>query len=830
MHSIVCYRKTVAPIRPTHGIHQAARRTLCLLILTALMLGSLTSSLAAEFAPAKPANATKRPVEFNRDIRPILSNKCMACHGPDEKQRKADLRLDDETSAKASVIVAGDLKKSELILRITSTDADTQMPPPGSGKALTEAEITLLKQWIQSGADYQPHWAYVAPKRFPLPRVKDTTWSPHWIDRFILAQLETHGERPARDADRLTLLRRIYFDLIGLPPTPAEVDRFLEDPSQEALSRVVDRLLASERFGERMAMYWLDLVRYADTVGYHGDQDHAISPYRDYVIDAFNRNLPFDRFTREQLAGDLLPNATIDQKIATGYNRLLQTSHEGGVQPKEYLAIYAADRVRNFSNVWLGATMGCCQCHDHKYDPYTIKDFYSLVSFFGDIDESQHFKLGSNALPTRRPPEITVLSRQQRELEAKLLVQIAEVTKALKSSDRPKVNEDKKENSTRLKELQDQLAALRKQARRSMVTVSIKPREIRLLPRGNWLDDSGPIMVPAIPEFLGTIHPDQERATRLDLANWLVDSQNGVGGQTARVMANRLWYLFMGEGISRSLADFGGQGEPPTHPELLDALALELVDHDWKLKHLIREIVLSRTYRQSSRASAKQLAKDPDNRMFARQSRFRLPAEMIRDNALAVSGLLVHELGGSSIRPYQPAGYYRHLNFPKRIYKSSTDQNQWRRGVYVHWQRQFLHPMLRAFDAPSREECIVQRTRSNTPLAALTLLNDPTFIEAARSLAVRVITDGGNSDPSRLRHAFRLTLSREATPFESDTLLKLLNQSRKRYRDDKQTVDQATQVGLARLKPGQDVEATEVAAWTVISRVLLNLSEIMTRN
>jgi hypothetical protein len=363
-----------------------------------------------------------------------------------------------------------------------------------------------------------------------------------------------------------------------------------------------------------------------------------------------------------------------------------------------------------------------------------------------------------------------------------------------------------------------------------MITVSIKPREIRLLPRGNWLDDSGPIMVPAIPEFLGTIHPDQKRATRLDLANWLVDSQNGVGGQTARVMANRLWYLFMGEGISRSLDDFGGQGEPPTHPELLDALALELLDHDWNVKHLIREIVLSRTYRQSSRASAKQLAKDPGNRMFARQSRFRLPAEMIRDNALAVSGLLVHELGGISIRPYQPAGYYRHLNFPKRTYKSDTNQNQWRRGVYVHWQRQFLHPMLRAFDAPSREECTAQRTRSNTPLAAMTLLNDPTFIEAAQGLALRVITDGGNSDPTRLRHAFRLTLSREPTAFESERLLKLLDQSRQRYGDAKQAADQATQAALARLKPGQEIETTELAAWTVISRVLLNLSETITRN
>ncbi len=816
--------------QPLYAIHRTTRRSTCLVILTSLIVVMLARPLAAQVLAPKTAKPANRSIEFNRDIRPILSNKCIVCHGPDEKHRKAELRLDDETSAKASVIVAGDLQKSKLITRITSTDADTQMPPPDSGKTLTKAEITLLKQWIQSGADYQPHWAYVAPKRSPVPRVKETTWSAHWIDRFILAHLETHGERPAPDADRLTLLRRVYFDLVGLPPTPADVDKFLKDPDQQALARVVDRLLASERFGERMAMYWLDLVRYADTVGYHGDQDHAISPYRDYVIDAFNRNLPFDRFTREQLAGDLLPNATVDQKVATGYNRLLQTSHEGGVQSKEYLAIYAADRVRNFSNVWLGGTMGCCQCHDHKYDPYTIKDFYSLVSFFGDIDEAQHFKLGSNALPTRRPPEITVLSRQQRELEAKLLVQIAELTKVLKNSNLPEAGEEKKKQSAQLNELQTQLATLRKKARPSMITVSIKPREIRLLPRGNWLDDSGPIMVPAIPEFLGTITPEKGTATRLDLANWLVDSQNGIGGLTARVMANRLWYLFMGEGISRSLDDFGGQGEPPTHPELLDALALELLNHDWNLKYLIREIVLSRTYRQSSRASAQQLAKDPDNRLFARQSRFRLPAEMIRDNALAVSGLLVHELGGISIRPYQPAGYYRHLNFPKRTYKSNTDQNQWRRGVYVHWQRQFLHPMLRAFDAPSREECTAQRTRSNTPLAAMALLNDPTFFEAAQGLALRVLANGGNSDASRLRYAFRLTLSREATSFESEKLLTLLSQSRQRYGAAKQAADQATQAALARLKPEQKIGTSELAAWTTISRVLLNLSETITRN
>jgi hypothetical protein len=767
---------------------------------------------------AAPKAVTSRPViEFTRDIRPILSNKCIACHGPDQKQRKAKLRLDNEDSAKESVIVPGDVNASELIARITSTDKELQMPPPGSGKTLSDKEISLLKQWIKSGAQYEPHWAYVAPKRSSPARIKNTGWSMHWIDRFVLARMEAAGEQPAADADRITLLRRVYFDLIGLPPTPGEVEKFLRDKSKEALATVVDRLLSSERFGERMAMYWLDLIRFADTVGYHGDQDHAISPYRDYVIDAFNRNLAFDQFTREQLAGDLLPNATVNQKIATGYNRLLQTSHEGGVQTKEYLAIYAADRVRNFSNVWLGATMGCCQCHDHKYDPYTIKDFYSLVAFFADVDEAQHFKLGSNALPTRRPPEITVLSRQQREAEAKLLAQIESF------------GDDPGESSHR-KQLGSELATLRKLARPSMITVSIKPREIRLLPRGNWLDDSGPIMSPAVPEFLGQIHTGDQRATRLDLANWLVDPKKGAGGLTARVMANRIWYLLMGAGISRSLDDFGGQGEPPTHPELLDALTLELLDHGWDLKHLVREIVLTRTYRQSSRTTAEQLTRDPGNRLFARQARFRLPAEMVRDNALAVSGLLVNQLGGISIRPYQPTGYYRHLNFPKRTYKSDTNRNQWRRGVYIHWQRQFLHPMLRAFDAPSREECTAQRAHSNTPLAAMALLNDPTFIEAARSLALRVIQEGGDTDSARLVHAFRLTLSRSPTQFESSTLQRLLDQSRRRYEESPQEADRVTKVGLAQQKVASHLKTTEIAAWTTISRVLLNLSETITRN
>ena len=454
----------------------------------------------------------------------------------------------------------------------------------------------------------------------------------NWIHRFILARLKSENLKPSPEADPVTLVRRLHFDLTGLPPEPEAVSKFEKAPDKEkAWSALVDQLLASQHFGERMAIYWLDLVRYADTVGYHGDQTHHISPYRDYVIDAFNRNLPFDQFTREQLAGDLLPKPTTEQIIATGYNRLLQTSHEGGVQEREYLAIYAADRMRNLSGVWMGGTLGCAQCHDHKYDPYTMKDFYSMVSFFADVDENAHLNPGKrkglnfNALPSPRPPEIELPTDEQRTQLAKLG---ADLAKAKTSK-----------NKEAEKKITAEIATLKKGIRRSMITVSIEPREIRVLPRGNWLDDSGEVVQPAIPEFLGKLETKNgKRLTRLDLANWLMDTEKGYGALASRVFVNRIWYLLMGVGLSNSLDDFGGQGEPPVHPELLDNLAVDFIENGWDVKKLIRTIVITKTYRQSSIASPESQERDPDNRLYARQSRFRLPAEMIRDNALAVSG------------------------------------------------------------------------------------------------------------------------------------------------------------------------------------------------
>ena len=790
-------------MKPTHQFRGCAAAPIA--VLGALIIAATSSvSTAAE------------PVDFNRDVRPILSDKCFACHGPDANHREADLRLDvGESAIETGAVVPGKPNESLLVERITATDESVRMPPADSGKELTPAEIDVLTRWITEGAEYAQHWAYVAPSWAEPPATRHPT--ANWIDAFVLSRLEREGIDPAPAADPRTLARRLHFDLIGLPPDPDAVDAFVANHDDDACTQMVDRLLASEHFGERLAMYWLDLVRYADTVGYHGDQEHNASPYRDYVIDAFNRNLPFDQFTREQLGGDLLPSPTTDQLIATCYNRLLQTSHEGGVQPDEYIAIYAADRVRNISAAWMGATVGCAQCHDHKFDPYTTQDLYSLAAFFADVDDERHLRgEGDNSLPTKRSPEIPVFTRPERDR----LAAIDERIEAIRET----ASEDQ---DAELEQLTAEKEAIEAAQRKVMVTQALEtPRTQRVLPRGNWLDQSGPVVQPAIPEFLGALNTGG-RATRLDLANWLVDPEQGAGGLTARVFVNRLWSLFFGAGLSRSLEDSGAQGDPPTHPQLLDNLAVEFIDSGWDIKHVVRLIVTSRTYRQSSVVTPELRALDPENKLLARQGRWRLPAESIRDTALAVSGLLIDEVGGPSARPYQPAGYYRYLNFPKREYEADTDPNQWRRGVYVHWQRQFLHPMLKAFDAPSREECTAQRARSNTPLAALVLLNDPTFVECARVLAERTLEKAGATDGERVEFAFREVTSRVPDRSEQDSLLSLLQSSRSEFDANPFEADALLAVGQAPLPA--ETDKLELAAWTSVCRGLLNLSETYSR-
>ena len=980
-------------------------------------------------------------VDFNRDVRPILVDKCFACHGPDAKTVAGDLRVDLRSEALDSgAIVPGAPGSSELIDRIESDDEDVVMPPPGSHKELLAKEKKILRQWIEAGAPYSVHWSYT-PVRSPAPPRFDSHAESHWarkwprneIDHFVGKKILDAGYAPAQPADRVTLIRRLSLDLNGLPPTLDEVEKFLADDSETAYEQLVDRLLASPRFGERMAIYWLDLVRYADTVGYHGDQDISQSPYRDYVIRSFNENKPYDQFVREQLAGDLLPDADIQQLVASGYNRLNQTTEEGGSQAKEYLAIYFADRVRNSSQVFLGATMGCAQCHDHKFDPYTMKDFYSFGAFFADIQEVGVYGARS------RPPMIPVptaeqkrwlaeseqalakqrkeiekvtqqLLLQQREWESDALadpnnsprevvhqwlndekpssgqtagawdfvttevgpVQVGQKSRKQESKGLvqhyvdnfktkikidtetvfyawiypdPKnppsalmlqlndgdwnqrgvwgtdqieygrraknwagymrkgkmptpgqwtrlelsardvglkaggyvdgmaftqfggrafwdaagwidqeglpraigeamaISPDKRtpeqvklirdfylakspeavDARKKLKLLESERSRLENSVTKTVVSKSVQPRTIRILDRGNWMDDSGEVVEPAIPEFLGKLESDS-RLTRLDLANWITQPDNVM---TSRVMVNRLWYLLFGRGICASVDDFGGQGSFPANAELLDFLAHDFAHSGWNIKRTLKLIVMSAAYQQSSLGSPELLRQDPENELFARQNRFRIDAEMVRDSVLYVSGLLVEKVGGRSVKPYQPAGYYAELNFPTRKYRADSGDSQYRRGVYTHWQRTFLHPMLKAFDAPSREESACTRARSNTPLQALTLLNDPTFVEAARVYAARIVKREAQNRGERIRWAFRNAVSREPNQEMVEILEEVYLQHRKQFTKDLAAARQLISVGQSPVDA--EVDPAELAAWTSVARVLLNLHELTTR-
>ncbi len=669
------------------------------------------------------------------------------------------------------------------------------------------------------------------------------------------------GLKPSPSADRRTLLRRLSFDLTGLPPTPAEVDAFLADQSPDAYERVVDRLLASPHHGERLAMYWLDLVRYADTTGIHGDNHRDIAPYRDYVIRAFNDNKRFDQFTLEQLAGDLLPNPTVPQKIASGFNHLLMTTREGGAQPKEYLAKYFADRVRNTAVIFMGLTMGCAECHNHKFDPVSMKDFYSFGAFFADLKETavgpqEQVKLATPAQEARLKkldaaivPLQKLLTGPSQELDAQQRQWEQGLTPAAKKALPKNIAavlsiEPGKRNARQrqdvmnhfratLPELQKRRAELTKQQGeknalmrdipQTIVSMSVKPRTIRVLPRGNWLDDSGEVVGPAVPAVFGSLRT-KERPTRLDLARWLVAPENPL---TARVFVNRLWMLTFGQGLVKTLDDFGSQGAWPTHPELLDWLAVEFRASGWDVRRTLKLIVMSKTYQQSSQVSPALRQRDPYNQLLARQARFRLDAEMVRDNALTVSGLLVPKIGGRSVRPYQPPGYWKHLNFPTREYQNDKGEDLYRRGLYSYWCRTFLHPSLLAFDAPTREECTVERPRSNTPQQALVLLNDPIYVEAARVFAERVLRDGGKTTDGRIHHAFRLALGRPAAEAEVRLLRALVEQHLQRYQKNPKAAAELLRVGDRPAAP--DLSAAELAAWTSVTRVVLNLHETITR-
>jgi hypothetical protein len=785
---VTLLREKIVMMRATH-------MPLCLLALL---------TLAA--APAAGQSPAANRVEFNRDIRPILAANCFTCHGPDDKLRKADLRLDREADAFAAreggprAIVPGKAGESEVLRRLLSTKASERMPPPKSNKTVTSSQIEMVRRWIEQGAKYQGHWSLIPAQRTEAPAVKDGTWPRNTIDRFVLARLEKEGLRPSPTADRRTLIRRLSLDLLGLPPTPAEVDRFVNDAASDAYEKLVERLLTSPHHGERLAVYWLDVVRYADTAGYHSDNHRDVWLYRDYVIAAFNKNIAFDRFVTEQLAGDLMPGATPEQRIASGFNRLLQTTEEGGAQAKEYTAKYAADRVRNTGTIFLATTLGCCECHNHKFDPFTMKDFYRFAAFFADVQERA----------VGRQDQTSILTPAQETQIKQLDAQIAALQKQKATSE--------------LAKLKKQREALLKSMPTTLVSNPGPPRMVRMLPRGNWLDDSGEVVQPGTPINLAALSVKDRRATRLDLAHWMTSADNPL---VARVFVNRLWMLFFGQGLVKTPDDFGTLGAWPSHPELLDWLAVEFRDSGWNIRHVIKLMVTSSTYRQTSKVSPELKHIDPFNVLLARQGRFRLDAEMVRDNALFISGLLNPQIGGPSVKPYQPSGYWRYLNFPTRDWAADKGPNQYRRGMYTYWQRTFLHPSLLAFDASTREECTVARPRSNIPQQALVLLNDPTYVEASRVFAERLLKEANSDTNKRIQHAFRLALARKAEPAEVEVLQKLLETHLRQYQADPKAAEVLLRVGDHPVPASLPVP--ELAAWTSVARTVLNLHETITR-
>lgn len=1003
----------------------------------------------------EPVRSTADKVDYQRQVRPILADACLSCHGPDAAARKAKLRLDIATGGALDdrdgrrVIVPGKPEDSELLRRINDTDARRRMPPAKHPRQLKPVEIDVLRRWVAEGAKYEAHWAFAAPRSI-TPPPSNSTWPRNGIDSFILARLEQEGLRPATEADRTALVRRVTLDLTGLPPTVDEVEHALNDRSNEWYEKVVDCLLASPRYGERMAVDWLDAARYADSNGYQVDRDREMWPWRDWVIRAFNRNLPFDAFTIEQLAGDLLPQATREQQVATGFGRNHMLNEEGGVIPEEFLAEYVADRVETTATVWLGLTIGCARCHDHKYDPLTQKEFYGLFAFFHNVPETGLGNFG--AVPKLSAPPLLKLASAEdqrqldqltatiRDLEGKLAKPGADVdaeqaawektlatpsptnwvviepTKleskggalltrqadksVLASGTNPEretytitttteltgvtglrleampdasfqgngpgrsvngnivltdvrlsvagkpvkfkaasadfsqkdfpvaqaiddepstgwaIHPEMGKPHTAIFELSQPLTAagplvvtldfqspyaqhvlgrfrlsltngsdvharptlppnitsllavpapqrnaaqqleltkyyreqvspsqrkLRDEVARSrqamaklegsvptmMVMSELpQPRDTFVLIRGQY-NKKGDKVSAGVPAVLNPLSrpTSAARPNRLDLAKWLVDPANPL---TARVAVNRYWQAYFGVGLVRTAEDFGTQGEPPTHADLLDWLATEFVRSGWDVKAMQRLIVTSATYRQSSKMAPKALERDPENRLLARGPRHRLPAEMLRDQALAVSGLLVNRQGGPPVRPYHPSGLYEQVVYQGgNNYQQSKGDDLYRRSLYTYWKRSVPHPAMLIFDAPFRETCAVRRARTSTPLQALNLMNDPTYVEAARFLGQRMVLEGGAGPEDRIRHGFRLATGRFPRPRELAVLTAGWQRMLQDFRADTAAVDALLKVGERPVLPNLD--RAELAAYTTVASTLLNLDEVITK-
>ncbi|GAB5444315.1 MAG: PSD1 and planctomycete cytochrome C domain-containing protein [Fuerstiella sp.] len=1034
------------------------------------MLTFARSCALACWVLALPAVSAEDAIDFSRDVLPLLSNNCFQCHGPDAANRQAGLRLDvredalHELDSGSTAIVPEHPDRSELLARITTDDPDIKMPPADSGKKLTARDVQVLQQWIQEGAGWGRHWAFEPPVARPVPEAVSDWRSTGPIDRFLHKRLQSAGLEPEPPAARETLIRRVTLDLTGLPPTIEEVDAFLADESPNAFEKVVDRLLASQRYGEHMARIWLDAARYGDTHGLHLDNERSIWPYRDWVIQSFNANQPFDQFTIEQIAGDLLPNSTLEQKVATGFNRCNVTTSEGGSIDEEYYVRYAVDRVETTSTVWLGLTAGCAACHDHKFDPLTQKEFYQLFSYYfslteramdgnallpppsvkvptaeqldqknslsaelksaeekvaaalaeiayvdpspekplGDLvqadyvwiddelpagakpqgngpdpfrfvegpdhpvhsgtrsttrtgngDEiTQHFFTGATDklkiepgamlfaycyLDPKNPPQTVQLqfndgswdhratwgadkaflagrndakNRQMGPLPAtgkwvRLEVSaeavglkpgselngwaftqvggtvhwdtagvvrpslseadqhsqfvweqfaaktkfagVPEDVKKIISADAAKRNDQQKQQLTnyflqhvhptaakKLAEpmqhrdrVQQQLAALEKQIPATLVMEERpEPRQAHILERGEYTLKRDPVQS-AVPEWIAAPVPGAPE-NRLGLAMWLTQPSHPL---TARVTVNRFWQQLFGIGLVRTAEDFGVQGEQPSHPELLDWLALDFIQSGWNVKQTLKQVVMSATYQQSSAVRPEKLQIDPENRLLARGPRFRLDAEVIRDQALAVSGLLIGRIGGKSVKPYQPAGLWKPVGFGgsnTATFVQDSGDKLFRRSMYTFWKRTVPPPSMATFDAPDRETCQVRRARTNTPLQALVLMNDVQYVEAARKFAEGVLRQSGLDAAQRVQWAVKSVLARQPTSSEQEALLQLQSEAAEQFAAQPEEAQKLLQAGEAPVD--QTFDPVELASWTMVTHVILNLSETVTRN
>jgi len=766
-------------------------KTFFFLLLTSISLATIAWNCTTSSAET---GSIPDEVDFNFHIRPILSDRCFKCHGPDVNKREANLRLDTPEGAyaalkdnpKAHAIMAGSLEKSEVYQRIIAKDTAVLMPPPSSNLKLTKHEIELIAKWIKQGAKYKPHWAFIVPQKPKLPEA-DEDWIKNEIDNFVYAKMDNKGLKPNEEVDKERLLKRVSFDLIGLPPTIEMQERFLKDNSPNAYEKIVDELLKNKHYGEKMAISWLDVARYADSHGYQDDGLRTMWPWRDWVIHAFNSNYPYSKFLTWQLAGDLLPNPSKEMLLATGFNRNHKITQEGGVIDEEYRIEYVTDRTNTFGKSFLALTFECAHCHDHKYDPISQKDYYRTFAFFNQVPEKGLF--GTIDASFADPPNMKITTED-----------VNSILKFINKKDTAKV----------------------------MVMVmkdTSKVRPTYILNRGNY-DSHGELVGVGIPKAIMPFDTNKLEKNRLGLAKWMLNDKNPL---TARVYVNRLWASFFGRGIVKTLGDFGMQGELPSHPELLDWLAVDFKQNGWNVKRLVKQIVMSATYRQSSTISEKHLKTDPENIFLARSTRMRFPAENVRDHILASSGVLNEEIGGPSVKPYQPKGLWEVATSGRGTlsrYVQDHESDLYRRGMYVFIKRTVPPPSMLIFDASNRDQCEVQRSRTNTPLQALAMMNDPQTMEGSRVLAENLMSENISLE-TKLEKAFRRIICRKPKAKELEILTLYFESESDFFKKNTKKADMMLKIGEFKQKTIKDKNATAALMQTI--QMIFNMEEAIVR-